>query len=94
MIDYHKITNWMKRQCLLDTFTFWHTLWGAIGARVLVEFMSPWRVVLVVLAAGVVWEIYELVRYRMSGYSCPHLWLNNTVSDLFVETLAACLVVF
>jgi hypothetical protein len=93
MINYHNITNWMQRQCLLDTWTFWHTIWGAIGARVLVEFMSPWRVVLVVFVAGVVWEIYELARYRLYGYSRWQLWANNTGSDLFVETLAAVLVV-
>jgi hypothetical protein len=50
-------------------------------------------VVLVVFVAGVVWEIYELARYRLYGYSRWQLWANNTGSDLFVETLAAVLVV-
>lgn len=100
MIDYHKITNWMQRQCLLDTWTFWHTIWGAIGARVLIEFMSPANTILFIIVAGVIWEAYELtasqVRHGdcMYGYSRWQLWANNTWSDLFVETLAACLVVF
>ena len=99
-MNYHRITKWMQDQCLLDTWTFWHTIQGAIWARVFVEFMSPTNAVSLIIAAGVVWEIYELVASyvrhgdAMYGYSRWQLWANNTGSDLFVETLAACLVVF
>jgi hypothetical protein len=91
---YHRAHNWLKAQAFLDNWTFWHTLWGMIGARVFLIWLPPWACVAIVFAAGVAWEVIEYCLDKWHPYGSVRRWLNNTLSDIFVETLAAALVVF
>jgi len=50
--------------------------------------------VLIVLIIGVLWEVYEvIVEGTAEVYGTKQKWMNNTISDLVVETgLAAWMV--
>ncbi|MCP4898857.1 MAG: hypothetical protein GY906_17945 [bacterium] len=96
---YHEWHNYLKREKYLDTWTFWHTIIPAISARIGLIWLEPWLVVTWVSTLAIVWEVVELRwapmhTYGVNGMNYFRPWLNNTLSDIFVATLAAGLVVF
>jgi len=91
---YHTAHNYLVRNKYLDNWTFWHTIIPAIAARVGLMWLEPWLVVAWVCFLACVWEIVELRWAPIESYGSTRMWQNNTVSDIFVATLAAVLVVF
>lgn len=93
--SYHAAHNWLKAQGYLDTWTFWHLLWGMIGARVgLAVGLSPLYAFLAVWSVAWWWEIFELVWVPPQSYGGYRPWLRNSLADIFVAVLGAALVVF
>jgi len=91
---YHTAHNYLVRNKYLDNWTFWHTIIPAIAARVGLMWLEPQQVVGWVLLSSVMWEVVELNWAPQESYGGFRPWLNNSVSDIFVATLAAVLVVF
>jgi hypothetical protein len=57
---YHAAHNYLKREKYLDTWTFWHTIIPAIGARVLLVWLEPPVCLYLVVWAAIMWECLEL----------------------------------
>ena len=95
MAFYHGIAGYLTENCWIDHWTAWHMAAGAFICKVAqwCGASDVWAV-LIVLIIGVLWEVYEvIVEGTAEVYGTKQKWMNNTISDLVVETgLAAWMV--
>ena len=95
MAFYHGIANYLTSNSWIDHWTAWHMAAGAFICKVAqwCGASDVWAV-LIVLIIGILWEVYEvIVEGTAEVYGTKQKWMNNTISDLVVETgLAAWMV--
>ena len=95
MAFYHGIAGYLTENSWIDHWTAWHMAAGAFICKVAqwCGASDVWAV-LTVLIIGVLWEVYEvIVEGTAEVYGTKQKWMNNTISDLVVETgLAAWMV--
>ena len=95
MAFYHGIASYLTKNCWLDHWTAAHMGCGALICKI-----AQWCgasdlwAVLTVLIIGILWEVYEVIAEGTHEvYGTKQKWMNNTISDLVVETgLAAWMV--
>ena len=95
MAFYHGIAGYLTENCWIDHWTAWHMAAGAFICKVALWLgASDLWAVLSVLIIGILWEVYEvIVEGTAEVYGTKQKWMNNTISDLVVETgLAAWMV--
>ena len=92
---HHGIVSYLTKNGWLDHWTATHMAAGAFISKVAqwCGASDVWAV-LIVLIIGVLWEVYEvIVEGTAEVYGTKQKWMNNTISDLVVETgLAAWMV--
>ena len=96
MAFYHGIANYLTSNSWIDHWTAWHMAAGAFICKVALWCgASDLWAVLIVFIIGVLWEVYEvIVESTHEVYGTKQKWMNNTISDLVVETgLAAWMVI-
>ena len=95
MAFYHSWASYLTSNCWLDHWTATHMACGAFICKIAqwCGASDVWAV-LIVLIIGVLWEVYEvIVEGTAEVYGTKQKWMNNTISDLVVETgLAAWMV--
>ena len=95
MAFYHGIAGYLTKNSWIDHWTAWHMAAGAFICKVAqwCGASDVWAV-LIVLIIGILWEVYEvIVEGTAEVYGTKQKWMNNTISDLVVETgLAAWMV--
>ena len=95
MAFYHSWASYLTKNCWLDHWTAAHMGCGALICKI-AQWCGASEVwaVLIVLIIGVLWEVYEvIVEGTAEVYGTKQKWMNNTISDLVVETgLAAWMV--
>ena len=92
---HHKFFGYLVNNGWLDYWTAVHMAMGAFICKV-AQWLgaSDLWAVLIVLIIGVLWEVYEVIAEGTHEvYGTKQKWMNNTISDLVVETgLAAWMV--
>ena len=92
---HHGIVKYLTSNGWLDHWTATHMAAGAFICKVAqwCGASDVWAV-LSVFIIGVLWEVYEvIVEGTAEVYGTKQKWMNNTISDLVVETgLAAWMV--
>ena len=88
MAFYHSWASYLTKNCWLDHWTAAHMGCGALICKI-----AQWCgasdlwAVLTVLIIGILWEVYEvIVEGTAEVYGTKQKWMNNTISDLVVET--------
>ena len=88
MAFYHGIASYLTKNCWLDHWTAAHMGCGALICKI-----AQWCgasdlwAVLTVLIIGILWEVYEvIVEGTAEVCGTKQKWMNNTISDLVVET--------
>ena len=88
MAFYHSWASYLTSNGWLDHWTATHMACGAFICKIALWLgASDLWAVLSVFIIGVIWEIYEvIVEGTHEVYGTKQKWLNNTISDLVVET--------
>ena len=83
---HHKFFGYLTSEGWLAHWTAVHMAAGAIICKVALWCgASDMWAVLWVAIIGVLWEILEYMVENWQPYGSKQKWINNTVSDLFVE---------
>ena len=84
---HHKLFGYLTSNGWLDHWTAVHMAAGAVICKVALWCGASASVaVLSVFVIGVLWEVVEWVAENWKPYGSKKKWLNNTISDLVVET--------
>ena len=88
MAFYHSWASYLTKNCWLDHWTAAHMGCGALICKIALWCgASDLWAVLSVLIIGILWEVYEvIVEGTAEVYGTKQKWMNNTISDLVVET--------
>ena len=88
MAFYHSWASYLTSNGWLDHWTAAHMGCGALICKI-----AQWCgasdlwAVLTVLIIGILWEVYEVIAEGTHEvYGTKQKWMNNTISDLVVET--------
>ena len=84
---HHKFFNYLTENGWLDHWTAVHMAAGAFICKVALWCgASDLTAVIWVFGIGLAWEVVEWIVENWEPYGSKKIWLNNTTSDLVVET--------
>ncbi len=87
-----RITDPLKY--IFNGWTAWHMLGGAVLARIFMMFVTSGYAVLLTLLVAILWEVLEWFVEGTTPYLSRRRYINDTIQDIAVAVIMACLVAF